>query len=464
MICKISKIQNVSEFQAKIAYNEFKVEKGVAQILFDDTFSTNKNNRINTFLDCKSLNNNVRKNLAIEVTFNLPPGESLSNELFENLIREYMQGMGIEENSIPVLAYKHNDTRHNHAHVYMGMVTWDGVKLNNSNSFYKSQEISRKLEFKYDLRRTEYEYKNTEISLNSNNQSKYYLQNAIRKGLKASNTKDYLNSVLSELQIAYLNKHKRIENDQILIFLGKTHAKDILKFLDDQNLINKGHKAELFKKVDFVFNEFGNDAKSFIEKLKENGLYVRKVYKKGKPHFVYGLKEVSFYVDDNKLDKRFTYNAIIGDEKIRKEFLNTSQDIETQKEYLKTSVPKALYNKKTLDDFSKALQDEEIELITYQNKGGIYGIAFKSTNIENAAIIKGSDIDISWNDIKEILTENNGGILVESEDIFIEESVEIEDSYVPHIPFSKNIHNKNEGEDYESIRKKYRIKKSGLSR
>ena len=463
MICKISKIQSIKEFQAKIDYNEFKLEKGVAQILFDDTFSTNKNNRINTFLDCKSLNNNVRKNLAIEVTFNLPPGESLSNELFENLIRDYMEGMGIENNSIPVLAYKHNDTRHNHAHVYMGMVTWDGVKLNNSNSFYKSQEISRKLEIKYDLRRTEYEYKNTEISLNSNNQSKYYLQNAIRKGLKAANTKDYLNSVLSEQQIAYLNKHKRIENDQISILLGKT-AKDILKYLDDQNLINKSHKDEIHKKVENVYTFFGNDPKLFVQNLKEQGLYVRKVYKKGKPHFVYGLKEVSFYVDDNKLDKRFTYNAIIGDEKIRKEFLNTSQDIETQKEYLKTAVPKALYNKKTLDDFSIALQDEDIELITYQNKRGIYGIAFKSTCYENAAIIKGSDIDISWNDIKEILIENNGGILVESEDIFIEESLEIEDSYVPHIPFSKNIHNKNEGEDYESIRKKYRIKKTGLSR
>jgi hypothetical protein len=464
MICKISKIQSINEFQAKIDYNEYKLEKGVAQVLFDDTFSTNKNDRIKTFLDCKSLNNNVRKNIAIEVTFNLPPGESLSDEKFESLIRDYMLGMGIEENSTPVIGYKHMDSRHNHVHLYLSQITWEGVKIQNAHSFYKSQEVSRKLEIKYDLRRTEYEYKNTEISLNSNNQSKYYLQNAIRKGLKASNTKDYLNSVLSEQQIAYLNKHKRIENDQISIFLGKTHAKDILKFLDDQNLINKGHKAELFKKVEFVFNEFGNDAKSFVEKLKEDGLYVRKVYKKGKPHFVYGLKEVSFYVDDNKLDKRFTYNAIIGDEKIRKEFLNTSHDIETQKEYLKTAVPKALYNKKTLDDFSIALQDEDIELITYQNKGGIYGIAFKSTNFENAAIIKGSDIDISWNDIKEILIENNGGILVESEDIYIVESVEIEDSYVPQIPFSKNIHNKNEGEDYESIRKKYRIKKTGLSR
>jgi len=464
MICKISKIQSIKEFQAKIDYNEFKLEKGVAQILFDDTFSTNKNNRINTFLDCKSLNNNVRKNLAIEVTFNLPPGESLSNELFENLIRDYMEGMGIENNSIPVLAYKHNDTRHNHAHVYMSQITWEGVKIQNSHSFYKSQEISRKLEIKYSLRRTEYEYKNTETSLKSNNQSKYYLQNAIRKGLKASNTKDYLNSRLSEQQIAYLKKHKRIENEQISIFLGKTHAKDILKFLDDQNLINKSHKSELFKKVEYVFNEFGNDAKSFVEKLKEDGLYVRKVYKKGKPHFVYGLKEVSFYVDDNKLDKRFTYNAIIGDEKMSKEILNTSQNIETQKDYLKTAVPKALYQKENLNDFAIALKEEDIELITYQNKRGIYGIAFKSTNFENAAIIKGSDIDISWNEIKEILTENKGEILVESEDIFIDESVEIEEFYVPYIPLSKNIHNKNDGEDYESIRKKYRIKKTGISR
>jgi hypothetical protein len=346
-------------------------------------------------------------------------------------------------------------------HVFVSHVDWDGKKINQFNLFLKSQKVSRELESKYDLVSTEYKFNITEESLNSKNSRKYYLHNALRKSLKSYNTKSFIESKLSDDKIKLING-RYIENDQISILLGNKKA-EILKYLEEQNMFNKIFKDELYKKVDSAFQKYKDSPEEFVKELKKNDVYVRKIYDNGIPHFVYGLKDVSFYIDDNKLARKFAYSSITGEQSTNEiNVIGKSFTTEKQKGYLLNTVGKSLHGVRSLEAFAVNLKENNVELITYQNSGGIYGVAFKSLNIENAEIIKGSDIGISWNDIKDVIEDNREEIKMDiNYDGGVEEYEEVE--YTPNVP-PKSVHNHKDQEDYESIRRKYRKKSKGMGR
>lgn len=455
MIAKILHIQSKSEFQNKIDYNEKKVEKGVAEVIFNNTYSKNKTDRLDTFMEVISLNKNVRNNLAFEVSLNLPPGESLSNDDFQNLMNDYLKGIGYD--NVPVLAYKHFDSGHNHLHLLVSHVDWDGKKINQFNLFLKSQNVSRELEVKHNIRQTEYDFKVTNESLSSKLCRKYYIQNALKKGLKAYNTKEYLTSLFTPDELKTITK-RNVENEQMNILLRRKKI-DIIQYLEKHKLFNKQFKDELYVKVESVYNLHKDNPTAFVKGLKEEGVYVRKVYDKGKPNFVYGISDVSFYINDNKLARKFAYSAIVSGLVVDE---NKSFDRYEQEKYLMIMVPKSLYKAKNLNAFSEDLKENGVELITYQNSGGIYGVAFKSIDIDSAEIIKGSDIGVSWNDIKEMLDDNNKIIIDNKYDN--DDKIELEEfDYLPHVP-EKNLHNHKDEEDYQTIRKKYGKKSRGMSR
>ena len=105
------------------------------------------------------------------------------------------------------------------------------------------------------------------------------------------------------------------------------------------------------------------------------------------------------------------------------------------------------------------------ELITYENKRGIYGVAFKSINIENPEIIKGSEVGLSWQDVNLKINSNSQ---VSVKEIIVEDipkDIDIEENnyYLPYIP-GNAIHIKGqESEDFSTLKKKKKGKGQGRS-
>lgn len=458
MIAKISHISNPSSFQSKIDYNEKKVEKGVAKLFFDNTFSTSRDDRIGAFNEVISLNKKVRNAFAFEVSINLPQGEQLKDEDFKSLALEYIKELGYE--NAPVVAYRHNDKLHNHLHLYISKLDWEGKRINDSHQFKKSQSISRSLETKYNLQPTLYNTSVTIESLGVMNARKYYIQNALKKGLKSFSSKEGLYALLNEKQIKLITS-KALDNQQIGVVLGG-RTDQVMLHLDKHHFFNKLFKDELYKKVDNILS-LSSTTDEYIANIEREGIYIRKIYDRATPQYIYGLEDVSFYIEDKKLGTKFTYAAITGkplwDERVNSE--KRVVGIDKQKQFIKTQIVHSLDKSRTIKDLREHLQKRGVELITYQNSGGIYGVAFKSIKLEEQAeVIKGSDVGISWTVIEQKLELNSGIVVTESyQDIQEQEntdSFEMPD-YVPE----KNIQNKKDQEDYQTIRRK---KKRGRSR
>lgn len=458
MIAKIIHLSSISAIKGKINYNESKVEKGTGAILLDNTFSLDKNERLNVFKDVISGNNNVRTNLAFEMSINLPHGENLNDAVFLNIVSDYMEELKYE--NTPMLVYRHDDALHKHLHVIVSHVDWDGKKIDQYNLFRKTQKLSRALELKYNLKPTDYNKGLTDEALNCKNARKYYFQNALNKGLKGYNTKKYLIENLSVDQVNLLTS-SLLSNEQIGVLLND--KKDLIRnYLTENRLFNTLLKDELFQKVDAVY-KLSSDSNTFVESLKKSGIYVRKIFKKGEPLFVYGLEDLSFYMDDSKLGKKFSYKSLVGE----KEHLNSVKGtftVKEQKSFLKRLIVKTVSKSKTLDEFSQDLLKDKIELITYQNSNGIYGVGFKSVGIENADIFKGSDLGFSWNDLQ-VYFEKNSELNI-NEFISVEannEALTNDIGYMPYVPTNIFKSGKGDEEDFLTIRRKQKKdKKRGI--
>lgn len=464
MISKIKHISSKKILEVKLNYNETKIEKGVGSLILDNTLSEKRGERLTAFNDVFDSNKNVKSNFAFEVSLNFPHGENVTDEKFKEVLGDYITKMGYE--NAPYVCYRHDDKLHQHYHIIISHVDWEGKKIPQYNMFLKSQKISRELELKHGLRLTEYTKNITNESLNAINARKYYFSNALVSGLKSYNTKNYLQRNLSEEQIkkilGYEKKCKTLTNQQISVLLGKK-AEVIKSYLSENGMFNVLLKNELYKNIENIYKKSENKIE-FINNLEKENIYVRKLFNKNQsPYLVYGLKDMSFYIKDRDLSKKFSYSNLF-------EIKNNTQNenfkkvfgIEEQKKYIKTIVKRVLRESNSLKEFAEKLNLKGVELITYQNKKGIYGVSYKSINVENPEIFKGSDVNLSWDDVYSQLQLNEQAAVKEIIYNEIPNSIEINNHYLPYIPENAVMNKGQEAEDFLSKKKKKKKKDMGL--
>ena len=100
------------------------------------------------------LNFNV-KNIVFHASLSASPGEELSNDTWKGFARDYLEGMGFDDNQyIVVKHHKPKDNgKHDHAHVHIiaSRVKLTGQCVNDSWDYIRSNNLMRELEQKYDL-------------------------------------------------------------------------------------------------------------------------------------------------------------------------------------------------------------------------------------------------------------------------------------------------------------------------
>jgi hypothetical protein len=133
MITKINYITSNKILEHKINYNEKKVNKGDGILLTDNLFSENKEERISRFKNVIESNGNIKTNLAFEVCMSLPRSENILDEKFKNILNDYLKGMGYE--NCPYVCYRHDDRSHQHYHVIISQIDWEGKKIRDNFVF-----------------------------------------------------------------------------------------------------------------------------------------------------------------------------------------------------------------------------------------------------------------------------------------------------------------------------------------
>ncbi len=131
-------------------YNQNKVDKGEAIVLDANLSSESVIKQTKEFNIVRQQKPNLSK-AVYHVSLNLPYNDTnkLSDEKFANLARDYLEGMGFNENQY--IVYKHFDVEHSHIHIVANRVNFSGNVVTDSQDYKRSEALIRKLEQKYNL-------------------------------------------------------------------------------------------------------------------------------------------------------------------------------------------------------------------------------------------------------------------------------------------------------------------------
>jgi len=100
------------------------------------------------------INANV-KNIVFHASMSAAPGEELSNDTWKDLARDYLEGMGFDDNQYIVVRHHEpeDEGKHDHSHVHIvaSRVKLTGECVSDSWDYLRSLNLTKELEQKYDL-------------------------------------------------------------------------------------------------------------------------------------------------------------------------------------------------------------------------------------------------------------------------------------------------------------------------
>ena len=142
-----------------IAYNEMKVEKGVATLLEaqnifglrQESFTSEKLRQF--FIDYSSRNTHIQ-NAQFHVAVSCKGTEYTHQQLLD-IAHRYLKEMGYAEEGQPLLVYAHHDTDNNHIHIITSRVAPDGHKIDHNHEKRRSRAATLKIMEEYTGQRQE---------------------------------------------------------------------------------------------------------------------------------------------------------------------------------------------------------------------------------------------------------------------------------------------------------------------
>lgn len=154
----ITILPNSSNFHA-VAYNERKVEQGMAELMEVQNFPTltpaNYNaDNFRDYLDSYSKRNDRIKNAQFHFSVSCKGTEYSHQQLLE-IARFYLKEMGYADEGQPLLVYAHHDTPNNHIHVITSRVAPNGKKISKEFEKKRSRQATLKIMEKYTDKRQE---------------------------------------------------------------------------------------------------------------------------------------------------------------------------------------------------------------------------------------------------------------------------------------------------------------------
>ncbi|QKX07736.1 relaxase/mobilization nuclease domain-containing protein (plasmid) [Aquimarina sp. TRL1] len=200
----IGQIGHTSCIESLVNYHQKKIKEGVAQILQSHKVQTYTSGQINaSFRSYSYLNEEKNPYTHISLNFHPKDNEKLSDTLYQNLSKEYLDHLGY--NDQPFLLIKHTDQDHPHVHIITTTIKDDGNKIPKFNERYRSQNISRELELKHGLTIVSSIKEEKDYSVNISNKSdlKNYLKSSIKEtlSLKPKREEDFINILKNQYQI-----------------------------------------------------------------------------------------------------------------------------------------------------------------------------------------------------------------------------------------------------------------------
>ncbi len=154
----VAKISLGNSLYGAICYNGEKINKEKGRLLdtnkiYNDGSGTVNIHRVyEDFMRWMPSHTKTERPM-MHISLNPHPDDRLSDTDYTALAHEYMQKMGLGD--MPYLIFKHMDIDRHHIHIVALRVGTDGKAVSDRNNFYRSKDICRELERKYNLHTAE---------------------------------------------------------------------------------------------------------------------------------------------------------------------------------------------------------------------------------------------------------------------------------------------------------------------
>lgn len=154
----VAKISLGNSLYRALCYNGEKINKEKGRLLATNKIYNDGSGKVNinrAYQDFKSwMPSSTRtERPMVHISLNPHPDDRLTDAEFTELAHEYMEKMGFGD--MPYMVYKHSDIARQHIHIVALRVGTDGRCISDKNNFYRSKDICRELERKYNLRPSE---------------------------------------------------------------------------------------------------------------------------------------------------------------------------------------------------------------------------------------------------------------------------------------------------------------------
>jgi len=316
----VAKISSGSSLYSALAYNHQKVNAGEAKVIFTNNMVEPKDGNFSIGICTGSfepylLANKKTENPVIHISLNPDPKDKLSDEQLVQIVEEYMQKLGYENQ--PFVVYKHEDIDRHHIHIVSVKVDETGKMIRDNFQHRLSMRICRDLERKYGLIPANEKQKAEGYSLKAVDPKKGYIKQQIANVVRAVSQSWHFQS---------LNEYKA------LLSVYNVHVAEV-----------KGeHRGKLY-----------------------SGIVYAALNEKGE---VFGAP-----IKSSKFGKQ------AGNDAIQKRIEKSKEAIKTNnlKESPKTTISKALESCKSRADFEKQLLKNQLSVLFRENESGrIYGVTF----------------------------------------------------------------------------------------
>ena len=124
------------------------IMKNRAEVLQYNMCFGNKAELIQQFNEVRKLNTKQSKPV-MHITLSFAPGERLSKQQLTEISSHCAEDFGFDKNQF--IAVEHHDTEHQHFHIVVNRINFDGKTLSDSNNYKKISDFCRKMEKKFQL-------------------------------------------------------------------------------------------------------------------------------------------------------------------------------------------------------------------------------------------------------------------------------------------------------------------------
>lgn len=154
----VAKISISNSLYGAIAYNGEKINKENGRLLDTNKIYNDGSGTVDikrAFADFMQWMPSTTKTERpmVHISLNPHPDDVLTDAQLTAIAHEYMEKMGFGD--MPYMVYKHTDINRHHMHIVALRVRPDGSCISDKNNFYRSKEITRELERKYNLKTAE---------------------------------------------------------------------------------------------------------------------------------------------------------------------------------------------------------------------------------------------------------------------------------------------------------------------